>query len=714
VSRCLCIFVAQHCDALLLAILFLYKVERLLKDFKYNRVLIILIIIGLLAALTVGWQRHVTEQNNSRVEMVMDYEDIVELAQIEGVPVHSLMQQFKDAGITSLAVYETTLEKLNKSGKVFAVSGAQIIQQYQTGVLADPVWRSLIERGQVVAEDVYIVGQNQQVFAEVHSDLVRRLSPERVTVVAGTEQPVLAVKANYEKVVEWNLGMPTDEMKEVVGQGFYVVARPSNYTKVRAEDVEAVFQRLDAVDNVSGIMFVGDEVLGYPGQMPLVAQKIKERQLTLHMIEHPLQLQFLKQEGLIPLATAVNYQTARVYVISKDEQRKLKADVAIQRWALTDQERNVRVNLLRKYDKPEPGKTLIETNIDYVEGVKAALLDKGFTIGRAGTFAPIFPNPFLLALMLIGATSAGVLFLTLVHPFPRRYQYILLAIIASILIFPVLTGSGTLVRQAAAMVSAIVFPVLAMTYVIDRWRKTPPSQGASLMRIILDGGKWLVITTLLAIVGGFYVGALLGDIRFLTELEIYRGVKLTFVAPLILISFVYLSRYNLFDADSTETPKSIWQQLTQLLNYPIYVKTLLVVAVAAVGAWIFIGRSGHTAGVPVPGIEIKLRAWLERLMYARPRSKEFMIGHPAFFLMIMAFYRQWPRALHYILVVVATIGQGSLVETFAHTRTPIYMSFIRGIDGVAVGIVVGVIAIIGVQILHYLSFLLGRRTAGNE
>lgn len=685
-----------------------------MRDFKYNRVLIVLIIIGLLAALVSGWQRHVTEQNNSRVEMVIDYEDIVELAQIEGVAVHSLMQQFKEAGITSLAVYEMTLEKLNKSGKVFAVSGAQLLQQYRTGVLADPVWRSLVERGQIVAEDVYIVGQNPQVFAEVQSDLVRRLSPERVTAIAGTERPVLAVKANYEKVVKWNLGMPTDEMKEVAGQGFYVVARPTNYIKVKAEDVEAVFQRLDAAGNVSGIMFVGDEVLGYPGQMPLIAEKMQERQLTLQMIEHPLQLQFLKQEGLFPLAAALNYQAARVYVIPKDEQPKLKAEEAIQRWALTDQERNVRVNLLRKYDKPEPGKTLIETNIDYVTGVKEALLDKGFTIGRAGTFAPISPNPFLLALMLIGATSAGVLFLTLVRPFPERYQYILLAVIAAILIFPVLKGAGTLVRQAAAMVSAIVFPVLAMTYVIDRWRKTPPSQGASLMRIIMDGGKWLVITTLLSIVGGFYVGALLGDVRFLLEMEIFRGVKLTFVAPLILITFIYLSRYNIFETDSTESPKSIWQQLTRVLDYPIYVKTLLVVAVAAIGAWIFVGRSGHTAGVPVPGIELKLRAWLERLMYARPRSKEFMIGHPAFLLMIMALYRQWPRALHYILVVVATIGQGSLVETFAHIRTPIYMSFIRGIDGVAAGIAVGVIAVIGVQILHYLSFLLGRRTAGNE
>lgn len=91
-----------------------------------------------------------------------------------------------------------------------------------------------------------------------------------------------------------------------------------------------------------------------------------------------------------------------------------------------------------------------------------------------------------------------------------------------------------------------------------------------------------------------------------------------------------------------------------------------------------------------------------------------MIGHPAFFLAVMAVYRQWPRAVHYGLIVVATIGQGSLVETFAHVRTPVFMSFVRGLDGMAFGIVIGVVAVIGVQVLSYLSFVLGRRPAEHE
>lgn len=683
-------------------------------EFRYNKILLVIIIIGLIAALTVVGQRHHVEENNSCVELVIDYEDIVELAQLEGVPLHDLMREFKGAGITSLAVYDMTLEKLNKSGKVTAVSGADILHGYRAGTLSAAVWRNMVESGRISSDEVYVIGQDRAVFGEVREDIIRRLGADRVTDLQVDNLPVVAVKANFEKFLKGNLGLPSDEMRDVASQGFYLVPRPTNYTKVTAADVEAVFGRLAKFDNVSAMMFVGEETLGYPDQLPVTVARLKEQNITLAMIEHPLQLQFFKQEGLTQIATALGYQAARTYVIPKDEQPKLKIAEAVQRWTNTDQERNIRINLLRKYEKPESGKTLIETNINYITDVRDGLLAKNFTIGRAGTYAPYFPSPFLLALIFLGATAAGVLFLTLVYPFALRYQYILLVILAAVLVFPLLKGGGTLMRQAVATVSAIVFPVLAMTWQLDRWRQRQPQPGGSLLKIIVDGIGGLIITVLLSMVGGMYVAAVLGDVRFLLEMEIFRGVKLTFIMPLVLISIVYMTRYNLFASAETAQKRSVWSQVVNILDYPIYVKSLFVFAAAAVAAWVFVGRSGHTAGVPVPEIELKFRAFLEQAMYARPREKEFMIGHPAFFLAVMALYRQWPKAVHYAMVVIATIAQGSLVETFAHLRTPVFMSFIRGVDGMALGIVFGIIAVVGVQVLHYLSYLMGRRPVDHE
>ncbi|MDF2572759.1 MAG: hypothetical protein K0R55_4363, partial [Sporomusa sp.] len=488
--------------------------------------------------------------------------------------------------------------------------------------------------------------------------------------------------------------------------------------KVTADDVNSVFSRLSGISNLSSIIFVGDEVLGYPDLLPLTARNFKERQLTLAMIEHPLQLQFFKQEGLTELAAAINYQAARVYAIPKDEQPKLKMTEAIQRWAVTDQERNIRINLMRKYDKPEPGKTLIETNLAYVSGVKEALTDAGFTTGRATTYKAYFPAPWLLSLIVLGATAAGVLFLSLVYPFATRWQYVLTALLAALLIFPILKGGGTLSRQMAGLASAIVFPALAMAWQLDRWRKQeivgqfghPTGVG----RIITVGLGAIVVTTLLSLIGGLYVGAVLSDVRFFLEMEIFRGVKLTFVAPIILVTLIYLTRYNLFENVQSVNARGLWRQITSILNHPVTIQTLVLFGAAAFAAWVFVGRSGHTAGVPVPAAELKLRALLEQAMYARPRGKEFLIGHPAFLLAVMAIYQQWPRTVQYILVITATIAQGSLVETFAHLRTPVFMSLVRGLDGLVLGAIIGAAAVIGVYVIQVVIARLGRSPATHE
>ncbi|MBP2638239.1 MAG: hypothetical protein H6Q72_4146 [Firmicutes bacterium] len=684
----------------------------------YNKWLIGLILIGLLAAFTIDYQRHTVEQANSTVELLMEYEDIMELAQIEGAQPGEMFKQFKEAGITSLAVYETTLEKLSKSGKVTALQGADILHQNSTGALTDPFWRNLIATGKIQAEDVYVIGQDQQVFKEVKEDLMRRLGAARVTQLSDGDRLVLSAKANFEKVVKWNLGLSTAELAEVEKLGFHVVARPSNYTKVTPDDVNAVFERLSGVKDLSAIIFSGDEVLGYPDSLPLTVKHFRDRQLTLGMIEHPLQLQFFKQEGLTQLATAINYQAARLYVIPKDEQLKLKASEAIQRWAVTDQERNIRINLIRRFEKPEPGKTLTETNLDYVSGIKNALVAEGFTFGRADTYQPYFPAQWLLGVVVLGATAAGVLLLSLIFPFAARWQYMLTAVVAALLLFPIIKGGGTFSRQMVALACASVFPVLAMTWQIDRWRRLEAEgefeRPASLSKIIPAGLKAIVTTTLISLAGGLYLGAVLSDVRFFLEMEIFRGVKLTFVAPLLLVTIIYLTRYRLFDHVQLTDARGLWRQLCSILNYPVTVKTLLLFGAMAFAAWVFVGRSGHTAGVPVPAFELKLRALLEQLMYARPREKEFLIGHPAFLMAVMAIYRQWPRLFQYLMVLAATIAQGSLVETFAHLRTPVLMSTIRGIDGLLLGAVIGTAAVVGVYVIQAVITRLGRSNAANE
>ncbi len=678
--------------------------------FRYNRILLLFIVLGLFAASFVVWQRHQTEVANSTVELVMDYEDISELAQIEGVDRTDLFRQFREAGISTLAVYDVTLEKLHKSGQVSVIAGADLMGQNRTGLMESALWRQWLEAGLLSSEYIYVVGEQTVVFNELREDLLRRFG-SRVAQLTGGSVPMLAIKGHAEKLLEMELGISSAEMNDAAAQGFLVIPRPANYAQVKAEDIQAFFARVGKVKAVSAVIFSGKEALGYPQLMKQTLDGLKQHQLTLGLIEHPVQLQFYHQDGLLPLVPQLDYQAARVYSISKAEQPKLSLSAATDRWALSDQERNIRINLMRNYEQAIPGKTLIETNLQYVADTKQAIEAKGYSIGKAGVFAPYFPSPWLVALMAVGVIAAGILLLTQLHPLSGQLQYGVFAVLSLLFVVPILGGGGTLLRQIAGFGAAVLFPVLAMTWQLDRWRQVSQTAGGWVWQVLHHGVVGLVLTFAVSMIGGLYLAALLSDVRFLLEMQIFRGVKLTFILPLVLVALVYLTRFNLFEPQDDRDAGRIIRQVMQMLNYPVTLKVLMLLGVGALGAWIFIGRSGHTAGVPVPDWEIKIRRFLEQVMYARPRQKEFMIGHPAFLLAAMATVRQWPRLLHFLLVIAATIGQSSLVETFAHLRTPVLMSLIRGIDGMLLGALLGIGLVLAVHVMACLTRVLMRRVS---
>lgn len=671
-----------------------------MKDFKYNRWLIAVIVVGLLAALMIGVQRHGVEQANRQVDMAIDYEGLKELAQREGLPEDVVLQQAREAGITSLAVYETTFKKLNENGKATALPGSQVLASYHAGTLSDPVWRQLVASGKIQGSEVYVVGNDPQTYREVKEDLLRRLGPDRVTALTVGSEEVLAVKAHYESFLKMNLGMPTDEMKTVNDAGFYVLARPSNYEECTPDDVKAVFQRLEGF-KISEIVFSGNQSLGAPKALQTTIDEMKDRGINLGLIEATTQLQFYKQDGMEEIAKGLGYDhVARLYAIPKDEQPKLKIDTAVERWSNTDEERNIRIDLLRIYDKPSPNMSLLKTNMEYFKATHDKLVAHGYTIGPAGTFTLYNPSVILRALVVLGVAAAGVLYLSLVIPRLNarpRYQYILFVIFGLLAAVPVLMGNGSKIRVVAALASANVFPALAVIFQLDRVRAFREKTRIHIVRLIVTAAIALFVTGALSYIGAAYLSASLADTQYFLEFNIFRGIKLTFVLPIILVAIAFLQRFDIFDGRMDDT-QGVMEQLKRILDMPVRVKTLIGLFIILVAGIVFVARSGHTSGMPVSQTELRFRAFLEQAFYARPRTKELLIGHPAFMLAAMAVLRKWPTMVFFALVLVATIGQGSMVETFAHMRTPVYMSFMRGIGGIVLGAGIGAAAMILVEL----------------
>ena len=684
-----------------------------MKKFFYNRTLLIVIGIGLFAALIIAGQRYVVESNNMQVDMAADFRDIAELAAIEGLELDDVLKQVKDAGITSLAVYDSTLERLNRAGKVFAVDGSQILANYQTGTLSNELWRQTIEFGYVEPNRIYIVGGDLESYYDTKEALFQRLGTERVKVFAVGGIEVIEVKGYYGELMKMPLGLSRDEMDKARAAGFMILARPMNFHKCTAENIQFVFDRIKHYP-ISEIVFDGPEVLGASNFLDMTAQKFTQRDLTLGVIEHFTQLQFYPQTGMYYLAQRIGEDhVARLYAIPKDEQPKLVMSAAVNRWSTTDRERNIRINLLRPYGKPLPEMTLLETNLKYFRDVHDALERDGFTFGKAGTFENYYPNVILRALVVVGVAAAGVLYLSLIsrrlNRNPRR-QLQIFAVLALAAAIPVLIGAGGKVRLLTAFLSASLFPALAIIWQLDllrviqyrikiRNRVARLKENLSTFQLVWTSAFALLVTGVLSLTGAAYLSGALSDVSYFLEFEIYRGIKLTFVLPIVLVAVAFLQRFNVVDEVRKNVPAVT--QIKELLDKAVTVKAFLALMIVLGGFVVLIARSGHTSGMPVSGVEMKIRALLEQLFYARPRSKEIFFGHPAFMLAFAAFLKRFPKMICFVLVLAATIGQGSMVETFAHMRTPILMSFMRGLDGLIPGAIIGAVLIIFLQVVFF-------------
>ena len=696
-----------------------------------NKMLWFFLGLGLCFSLLLNYQRYKVEQANTQVETVMEYATIKRLAQAEGIPEKEAFQLFKNKGVTTLALFDTTLNKLAKSGDLVVMTGEDLLQKAAVQNL-QPAWQKIAQDPNFVVSAVYIAkGTSNRALADVEEDLALRFGAKKLKVVSENPRIIRFIgDTNINNDIfaygeqrgarELDLGLSSDELAKAKEYGFLVMARPVNYTSAYTADaapaetqIAAFFQRLDKSDaTISSLLGSGRELLGYPHNLPLVAQEMLKRKMTLGMAEGVTQLQFAPMDGLLPMAKEMNYQVARTYVIDKQEQKKLSFYDAFRRWALSDEERNIRINYIKTFLTPKDNKTLFATNVDYVEQITKSVAAKGYTSGKAGIFEAFVPSEVVFLPLAFAVVAACVMYLNQLRPIAEKQQYahvIFFGIVISACLLTARTALFT--RQMIALGAAVMYPVLTMNYMLERWEKeckSVVSLGGFTLRTTLE----LAGAVVCSLAGASLLGAVLGDIRFFLEIDIYRGVKLTFILPIILVALLFIKKYALWEDD--DAGKSIVQRVLRVLQKPFTIKICAALAIFGFVAWVFVGRSGHTAGVPVPGVEMKLRLFLERVMYARPREKEFLIGHPAFYVAAYAAYKKLPNLFYFIFTLAATIGQGSLVQTFAHMRTPIIMSYIRAFDGLALGIILGIIVLSFIVLGYPLWQKLQRRLGNYE
>lgn len=338
------------------------------------------------------------------------------------------------------------------------------------------------------------------------------------------------------------------------------------------------------------------------------------------------------------IAQLNNSELVRLHGISAREMVVLSEERIVNRYLRAARERNIRVLYVRPFVE---GEYCWERSLALLDQLQKRLVADGFTIGVAQPFASWRPSTLWLAVIGAGIWAGTIGYGQGLFPSLKRL-FAVGGILGWLGTVGLLFVAPTLAKPGLALLAAIVFPCLAIQRGKSYWQVA----GVSL-------------------VGALFVVASLAGTEYLLKVQEFRGVKVAHLVPIALVAFAVVR------------PLRAW------LNKDVPVRYLLWGGCVGLVGMIYILRTGNF-GVPVPQWEINAREVLENLLGARPRTKEFLIGHPALYL---ALRDREPEKSWWL--PVAVVGQISLVNTFTHTHTPLQVSLLRTLYGLVFGYFLG-------------------------
>ncbi|KFZ42304.1 DUF5693 family protein [Anoxybacillus sp. KU2-6(11)] len=603
---------------------------------RVKKWLLFVIAISLMLIAPALVNRHGAEWNNRTYEMIMPYDEIEVWLQEENE--EDVWKQLKEAGLTTVSVEAETLDSLEKSGHVLLLKMDEL---KHTLVLLNETVDHLPSRGLVVypLDDTPIVSLLQETFG----DDVRAVQVNGKTyyIIEGSAKKIERVPLGYDKT----------KIARLIEQGFMVVLRIPDAREMNEASVR-VLQQVETLKNehIFKLLPTGEEVAGYPADVEKWGERWKEAGYVCCSTE------FYEAKGLTTLAKAMAVRVVRLHSLNLEQRKPDEAvDVAIR----AIKERNIRALFIRPYTSAETVQN-IEKTVTVMKQI-VQHMPSHYALGQGEPFAPIERSNMATIGFIVGATAFVFLAVrSLVSP--------LFAFVAAGGAF-VLGLAGTvlaidLALKALALLVAIVTPVYAAkpSSVREGWRGTFMGYGRAIA-ISFVGISWIV-TMLYGNEYMAYVG------------EGFRGVKLVYVVPLV--AMVMLVLPSIIQEPLLPFIKRLWK-------HPITIgHVVLSFFVLALLAY-YVLRSGN-AGT-ASAFELAARQKLEEWLYVRPRTKEFLLGFPAYLLALFVINKQ--KKLGAILLIVGTIGWLSMINTFTHLHIPLFISFIRTMYSLGLGLLIG-------------------------
>jgi len=635
---------------------------------RTGRLLPLIIIICFLFSLIIPVQSYFYNQHNKNVELVLDLEQTKQLANTTEKPLGYALERFKKAGITTVAVKERTLSSLAGEGKIEVFTSENVLFNYR--LLGKNNYRQRIAQLLAETNSVLIYSADSELIKQINNTLYLKLG-QKVKLTKDPNNHYLLVNANIHNLLNIGLGFNRADFSLIAASGLHIIPRLQNDSYLNAQIIEDSFAKLSLSTDFDKVMFSGKAVYGYPDSITHTAEQFTKYKLTPGIIE------FGGQAGIKQLVSALDYQGVLVHSIAQGE--------SFQEIKVAVRDRGARL----LYINPASINGEFDQKLRFIEQIRDNLSSWGYTLAATKAITPSY-SKFPVIVSIIGVIGGALLLLNNFFFIGKRYNIIIFSLLVLfVLVAGTITGHISLL-QIIALCAAIVFPSLAVITQWKGWRKLK-EENPHLQRFNRNVLGSLFRATLISLVGATFVFVLLSGPSFLIRIDVFRGVKIAHLLPIFIV-LLYIS-------------KGLLPRVKQVKIKKIPVKYLFIFVICILIGYIYIGRTGNTAGIPFLNIEQLFRDFLNENLVARPRTKEFLFGHPAFILALFLLMRGSSN-LAALFATLATVGQISIVNTFAHTYTPYTISLLRVTNGLVIGGIIGILAINVINIRWLKNILL--------
>ncbi|MBQ4468813.1 MAG: hypothetical protein II917_01550 [Synergistaceae bacterium] len=439
--------------------------------------------------------------------------------------------------------------------------------------------------------------------------------------------------------------------------------RPAPSPGHLSERASIMLKRVHDKYDVAVFTPAGEIVSGYP-DVSIMARTAHELKLPLALVEFSKQLgepalNRLASPLLIPLHSVTNEEmSARRITRAALRDRLVRAAV----------ERSVRLLLLRTAP-PTSAEFVFADFANEVKILADELTSRGFEMAMPGAvFADGNLNTNIFAAVALSIMLAFSLCAYLVRMGMTPDSKIGALFVAGCVVLSVLVWKvGFIARLAGALTA----PLIAVE--------------ASLIAMDSGKNKNILYSFIFAVVGGLSLASFFSVTSYMLRLQTFSGVKFTLILPPVMVL--------LHDLKNRIHPES----LIEFLSRPPLWGELVMIGVLLAGVGLIIFRSGNVTFIP--GFEARIRETLERLLIARPRTREVFVGYPSLLLLNFLVSRNLFAHYRELFRIGVALGFSSVINSFCHFHTPLMMILLREFNGLWTGLLVGIIAVLLVRLV---------------